>query len=167
MAPRYECTRALGMREYAGGAVTAILGTFDGAASPGSQFSPSVGVEIAVRARSRMALPLEAGFEYGVMLVDGDAVLYDTPARRNTLYYLGAGRGEFGVQSESGARLLLIGGTPFGESILMWWNFVARTPEEILAAREQWENRERFGEVPRYGGPWLSAPAFVGRPIPS
>ena len=66
-----------------------------------------------------------------------------------------------------GARLLLIGGPPFGEPILMWWNFVARTAEEILAARQQWENHELFGEVPRYQGPRVAAPAFVGRPVVS
>lgn len=32
------------------------------------------------------------------------------------------------------ARELLLGAAPFGETVLMWWNFVARTTDEILAA---------------------------------
>ena len=28
----------------------------------------------------------------------------------------------------AGSRLLLLGGPPFGEPIVMWWNFVGRTP---------------------------------------
>ena len=58
---------------------------------------------------------------------------------------------------------MLIGGAPFGESILMWWNFVARAPEEIAEARSDWEARRRFGEVSAYSGERLAAPAFVGR----
>ena len=48
--------------------------------------------------------------------------------------------------------MLLIGGPPFGETILMWWNFVARTPEELAQAREDWEAGQRFGEVGRIAG---------------
>jgi hypothetical protein len=63
-------------------------------------------------------------------------------------------------------RALLLGGAPFGETILMWWNFVARTTDEIVAAREDWEAGRRFGEVRAYEGPRLDAPPFVARPLP-
>ena len=36
-------------------------------------------------------------------------------------------------------RALLLGGPPFGESIVMWWNFVGRTHEEVAAFREEWQ----------------------------
>jgi hypothetical protein len=62
-------------------------------------------------------------------------------------------------------RALLLGGAPFGETVLMWWNFVARTTEEIVAAREDWENGRRFGEVRAYRGPRIDAPTFVARPV--
>jgi hypothetical protein len=50
---------------------------------------------------------------------------------------------------------------------LMWWNFVARTREEIAQARADWE-RQRFGEVQDYQGPRLSAPSLLrfARPNP-
>ena len=35
--------------------------------------------------------------------------------------------------------MLLLGGEPLGESIVMWWNFVGRTHEEIVAFREEWQ----------------------------
>ena len=56
---------------------------------------------------------------------------------------------------------MLIGGPPFPETILMWWNFVARTQEEIAQARADWEQHERFGEVAAYQGPRLSAPSLL------
>jgi hypothetical protein len=40
----------------------------------------------------------------------------------------------------------------------MWWNFVARTRQEIEEAREDWEQRRRFGEVKAYRGARLEAP---------
>jgi len=71
--------------------------------------------------------------------------------------------------SRTGARVLLIGGPPFPEPILMWWNFVARTQEEIAQARADWEQHQRFGDVPAYRGPRLSAPSLVrfARPNPA
>ncbi|HEX6287512.1 MAG TPA: pirin-like C-terminal cupin domain-containing protein, partial [Acidimicrobiia bacterium] len=37
-----------------------------------------------------------------------------------------------------------------GEEVKMWWNFVARTEEEISTAWGDWQshNTDRFGEVP-------------------
>jgi hypothetical protein len=64
------------------------------------------------------------------------------------------------------ARFMLLGGAPFDETILMWWNFVARTTEEIVAAREDWQAGRRFGVVSAYDGPRIEAPPFVARPVP-
>ena len=61
----------------------------------------------------------------------------------------------------------MVGGTPFTETVLMWWNFVARTPEEIRAAREDWQAGRRFGDVPRYRGPRLDAPEVVRLATPN
>ncbi|HEY6547142.1 MAG TPA: pirin-like C-terminal cupin domain-containing protein, partial [Vicinamibacteria bacterium] len=54
---------------------------------------------------------------------------------------------------------------PFGETILMWWNFVGRTTEEIVGAREDWQAGRRFGTVRGYEGARLEAPPFVARPV--
>jgi hypothetical protein len=50
----------------------------------------------------------------------------------------------------------------------MWWNFVARAPEEIAQARQDWEEQRRFGEVRAYSGPRLTAPSLarMARPNP-
>jgi quercetin 2,3-dioxygenase len=166
-SPQYQCTKEQPAVDRPGGVVTAILGEFAGAFSTGSQFSPGVGADIAVHPGDEIHLPLNPAFEYGVLLTRGDATVFEVQLQRNTLYYLGTGRDELEAASRSGARLLLIGGAPFGETILMWWNFVARTAQEIASARESWESNQVFGKVPRYSGPRLPAPAFLGRPIPS
>jgi len=167
ISPIYQCTAGQPVVEHAGVTATTILGEYEGTASSGKLFNPGICVDLAIHPGATAELPLQRQFEYGVLLASGDAMTCGTHLQLNTLYYLGAGRDSISIQSASGARLLLIGGTPFGETILMWWNFVARTAEEITSARSAWENRELFGEVLRYNGPRLTAPAFLGRPIPS
>ena len=36
---------------------------------------------------------------------------------------------------------MLLGGPPFGEQIVMWWNFVGRTHEEVVAFRQEWQDQ--------------------------
>jgi redox-sensitive bicupin YhaK (pirin superfamily) len=97
-----------------------------------------------------------------------DGVAHEgAPLARDTLHFLAAGADELVLAADGGARVLLIGGAPFGETVLMWWNFVGRTSEELIAAREDWQARRRFGDVRRYAGPRLEAPAFTGRPVPA
>ena len=58
------------------------------------------------------------------------------------------------------ARAILLGGTPFGEHLVMWWNFVGRSHDEIVAYREQWESHDaRFGAVDGYRGATARLPA--------
>ena len=74
-----------------------------------------------------------------VLVLSGDVTLDGEPLQERALYYVGTMRSEASVSSRNGGRLLLIGGPPFPETILMWWNFVARTEEEIAQARADWE----------------------------
>ena len=77
------------------------------------------------------------------------------------LLYLGSGRSELPVSSGRGARLLIIGGEPFEEHIVMWWNFVGRDHDDIAAARAEWMSADRrFGSVVGYPGDPLPAPAL-------
>lgn len=165
--PLYQCTPEQPRRELPGGVITSLLGNLLGAASAGRQFSPGIAAELAIHARAELTLPLDPVYEYGLLLVGGDAAAHGEELVRDTLYYLGSATGELAISSRTGARLILLGGPPFGETILMWWNFVARTSEEIAQAREAWERHEFFGDVTRYAGPRLPAPPFHARPVPS
>jgi len=123
-------------------------------------YTPSLGADVRVHARESLELPLDPTFEHALFILEGDATLEGQRLDVNTLYYLGTGRTEVALRSIDGARLLLLGGVPFPERVLMWWNFVARTPEEIAAAREQWETGTHFGTVRGYDGPRMHAPAL-------
>ena len=101
-------------------------------------------------------------------MTDGDCAVDGEPLVERVLYYLGTTRSDVCFSSQEGGRVLLIGGPPFPETILMWSNFVARTPEEIAEARSDWENQRRFGDVRADRGPRLSAPSLrrLARPNP-
>ncbi|MGH9456393.1 MAG: pirin family protein [Thermoanaerobaculia bacterium] len=143
--------------ELPGGVVQIFVGELEGERSPAPLFSDLVGMDAAVHPGERLIVPASASSEYGVMLLGGEAEFDGTPLDGNAIHYLGCGRTEIPFRSAAGARLLLLGGVPLGEPVLMWWNFVARTREEIAAARAAWERGE-LGEVRAYEGPRLEAP---------
>ena len=70
------------------------------------------------------------------------------------------------IASPEGAPVAAPGGAPFGEPLLMWWNFAARTGEEITRAREDWV-AGRFGQVHGYPGAPLTAPSLPSVPLKS
>ncbi|GGM39098.1 pirin family protein [Microbacterium saperdae] len=127
---------------------TVVLGEFAGVVSPATVHTPIVGAEIVVPAGSRVRLPLRPEWEHALMLVEGDVVVAEHPMPRNELLYLGDSRDEVEVSSTAGALLFLLGGEPFEDDIVMWWNFAGRSHDEIAAAREEWEAASaRFGTV--------------------
>ena len=149
--------------------MTVILGRMWEVSPPGRTFSPLIGAEIAADRAPRVVVPLDPSFEHAVVPIDSGLALEERALASDTLYYLGTGRDEICLTVEPGRRprALLLGGAPLGESVLMWWNFVARTAEEIVSAREDWQAGRRFGEVRGYPGARLDAPAYVARPVPA
>jgi redox-sensitive bicupin YhaK (pirin superfamily) len=142
---------------------TVILGSFAEARSPGTAFTPIVGVDISLDQAADVLVPLEPDFEHAVLVMSGAAVVDGVTVTPGAMLYLGCGRADLRLDSENGARLMLLGGEPFAEQIVMWWNFVGRSTEEILDARRQWEDGSRFGTVADSGTPLAAPPAPPGR----
>jgi quercetin 2,3-dioxygenase len=154
--------------EQPGGIVRVFSGTLGPTVSPARHFSDLAGADLHVHRGETLAIPLRRDFEYAVLVLTGDCLLDGQPLRERVLYYLGMERADASFASAGAARVLLVGGPPFPETILMWWNFVARTPEEIRDARDDWESGRRFGDVTAYRGQRLRAPELVrlARPNP-
>ena len=110
-------------------------------------YSPLVGVDLATPGSARADLPLDPAFEYAAITLEGAPLTDGAPLEPGILLYLGTGRNSLAIESRAPSRLLLIGGEPFGEDILLWWNFVARTREEMEAATRDWNEGRRFGKV--------------------
>ncbi len=142
---------------------TVLLGALAGARSPGTIHSPLVGAELALDADARATLPLEPDFEYALLAPIGAATVDGAELGQGELMYLGTGRREIEISAHTRSRLLLLGGEPFDEKIVMWWNFVARSGAEVAAAREDWMAGHRFGPVA--GGDPLAAPEMPSTPL--
>jgi quercetin 2,3-dioxygenase len=153
----------------AGGAsVTVVVGEHAGERSPARVFSPLVGLEVAVPAGEVATLPLRPDFEYGVLAVDGPASAGGVRIEPGLMAHLPPGLSSLQLSPASGpggtGRFFIVGGEPFTERLVMWWNFVARTGEEIARFRAGWE-AGRFGEVRGYPGGRLAAPPLPGVPL--
>ena len=147
--PAFEHHAELPQAEYDECTVTVMLGEVGGVRSPARTDSPLVGMELAVRTGTS-SVPLNPAFEHALVVLDGAVVVEDQAVRPGAFAYLGIERAELAVtvKGTRPARVLLIGGEPFPEPVLMWWNFVARTPAEVDEARDDWQSAsERFGTV--------------------
>ncbi|NED05956.1 pirin family protein [Streptomyces sp. SID6648] len=144
---------------------TVILGELDGVASPGTAYTPIVGADLSLTGGAEMRLPLDPDFEYAVLSMSGEAEVDGVPVLPGSMLYLGCGRTELPLRAVSDAGLMLLGGEPFEEELVMFWNFIARSGEEIVQARKDWEEGSRFGEVQGYDGARLSAPELPPTPL--
>jgi hypothetical protein len=125
-------------------------------------YSPLLGAEIVLAAHARLSLPVEPSYEHGVLVDIGPVSLSGTRLQRAELGYLASGPPALELVNlgDGPARVLLLGGTPFEEDIIMWWNFVGRSHEEIEAFRAAWESETaQFGRVYGYKGTPQRLPA--------
>ncbi len=165
-APAFEHHATLPGWTSDGLTTTVLMGSFGGATSPGTAYSPLVGVDLAVAAGTDVEVPLEADFEYGLLASSGSVSVEGAPLGRGAMLYLGTGRTSLRLTADEASRLLLLGGEPFEEHLVMWWNFVGRSGEEIAAYAEQWNGEDaRFGTVAGYDGTRLEAPPLPPVPL--
>ncbi|MEV6024877.1 pirin family protein [Streptomyces sp. NPDC052036] len=146
-----------------GAEIRVFLGSLAGVSSPVRTFTPLLGAEIVLQPHATVTLAVDPGFEHGLLVDQGDVRVADVRLRPAELAYVHPGTDTLTLTNESGepARTVLLGGTPFEEEIVMWWNFIGRSHGDIVEARADWENEsDRFGAVEGYPGNRLPAPAL-------
>jgi quercetin 2,3-dioxygenase len=151
--------------ELVGAQATVLVGDLDGAASPARRDTELVGVDVDAGAGATLALPVRRDFEHALVVLDGAVTVGGETLTPGHLGYLGRDRDEIPLHAEERSRVLLLGGVPFPEPILMFWNFVARDRAEMEAAWRDWnDDTGRFGRVastlPRIPSPrpyWLAS----------
>jgi quercetin 2,3-dioxygenase len=165
-APAFEHHATLPGWTSDGLTTTVLMGSFGGATSPGTAHTPLVGVDLDVAAGADIEVPLDPDFEYGLLASSGSVKVEGAPLGRGAMLYLGTGRSSLRLTAAEASRLLLLGGAPFEEHLVMWWNFVGRTGEEIADYAEQWNAESaRFGAVVGYDGARLEAPPLPPVPL--
>jgi redox-sensitive bicupin YhaK (pirin superfamily) len=169
MDPSFQAVDQVPSVEQRSGLIHVFAGSLQGVTSPARHYSDILGADLQVHRGETLEVELNPRYEHAVLVLGGDCRLGDQQLSDERLYYLGLHRSSAAFSTGAGARVLLIGGPPFPETVLMWWNFVARTPEEIAQARSDWEQQHgRFGHVRAYAGPRLTAPDLMrlARPNP-
>ncbi|GAB3458489.1 pirin family protein [Kineococcus endophyticus] len=153
-----------------GAEIRVFIGSLAGATSPVPTHTPPLlGAEITLSPGARVELAVDPGNEHGVLLDSGDLRLGGTQVPRDHLAHVPTGRTQLVLEAgREPVRLLLLGGRPLGEQIVMWWNFVGRDHDEIAAHRAAWqaeigaEAGER-GAPPRFG----TFPDGMPAPLPA
>ncbi|TCO52234.1 hypothetical protein EV646_1011233 [Kribbella antiqua] len=165
--PAFNAYADLPTLDFDGAHATVMIGSVAGITSPAPAYTPLVGADITIDPGRTLTLPLTPSNEYAVLIVEGSLTVGELSPGFGEMAYLGTARDSIDlVASDNGVRFLLLGGEPFEEQLVMWWNFIGRSHEEIVTARESWQSaiatagNDRFRMVPGYDGDPLPAPAL-------
>lgn len=166
-APAFEHFPTLPRLGLGGFTATVLAGSYGQAHSPVPTHTPLLGMDIASPSAANAALALDATFEHGLMVLEGAMALRlgdeTFPIAPGELLYLAPGLKSVELSCDAACRVLLLGGPPFPETVLLWWNFVGRSSEEIAQYARDW-NAETgdFGQLEGFTGPRLLAPDTTG-----
>lgn len=145
----------------AGCSFTLLAGSFAGRTMAGHFHSPLLGLDACSSSAAKISLPLKPEFEYGILLLEGEILIAGERFATDEFAYLGTGAEHIELEMAASTRIIVLGGEPFGEPVLMWWNFVGFSKDQIAEAQRAWEADEpRFGRVEGDAGRRLVAPAL-------
>ncbi len=137
------------MAEFGSADAQVLVGEIGSVRSQATMDHPTIGLDLTVR--PSVNLPTDPSFEHGVIPIDRSVRVEATIVDPGSLAIIPSGADQLRIETRgSSARLMLLGGEPLGTRVKMWWNFVARTTDEITAAWHDWQvgNEDRFGPVP-------------------
>ena len=144
-----------------------FLGSLLGSSSPVRTFTPLLGAELRLAAGTALEVPVDPAYEHGLLLDSGSLDVGGEALKAHELGYLAPGRGSIELVAAEDAVLLVLGGPPFGEQIVMWWNFIGRDHDEVAGYREQWQRLVDHGADDRFTLPADDPlPALPAPPLP-
>lgn len=121
--------------------LTVFTGEIAGVANPATTFTPLVGAEILAPENSEFTLEIRDEFEYGILVDAGTITIDSEEVSADQLFYREPGHRTLTIATgDQPVRLVLIGGEPFTEELVMWWNFIGRTHDEIVEFRAAWQH---------------------------
>jgi len=161
MPPDFAHIGNLPVFEHDGATIRVFVGEILGHKSPAKVYTELVGAEINIESDVIFSLPLQNNFEYGFLVDSGEVVINGSAVPEGSMRYLPTTVDSVSIQTNSAARIVLLGGVPFPDEIIMWWNFIGRTHEEIVQMRQDWEGgSDRFPTFVDSLGERIPAPAL-------
>lgn len=153
MSPTFEHIDNIPTESFGDHHALVFIGSWGGAQSPATVFSPLVAAQFTVGASG--TIPLNPLWEYGVLNVAGTMSANGEEVPANALSFSPVGNDVLSLSGDGTA--IVIGGEPFTDQILMWWNFIGRTHDEIEQMRLDW-NLHTYPPFPDRVGGWIPAP---------
>lgn len=149
-------------RSIDGATLRVFLGELADVRSPVHTFTPLLGAQLDLEPDADLTLDVDSAFEHGVLLDQGSVEAAGSHLDTADLAFQAAGCEQLSIanRGHGPARVVVLGGPPFPEQLVMWWNFVGRSHEDIVLYRQRWEEHdERFGTVAGYRGAVSRLPA--------
>jgi len=150
-----------------------FIGALLGSVAPVDTRTPDLlGAELVLAPGTEIALTVRTDFEFGILTETGAVAVNGTPVAHRALGYVPTGADTLRLSAgPDGARVILLGGVPLGERIVMWWNFIGRSHEEIVEFRRRYQSELGFepqdpadaGKTPLFG----DFPAGQRDPLPA
>lgn len=144
---------------------TVVIGTLGSERSPANPDAPARCLSVRAPSGGSGSLELDGSWEHAVVVLDGRASVAGSWAGDavgigpGAIAVLDPGHHEVTIDAAPATTLLVLGGAPVGEPLVMWWNFVVRTPLEAHEAAEAWNRGDvRFGPLPPSPDPRIPAP---------
>ena len=163
MPPRFQHYPVLPKLSDQGLQMTVLTGEWQGHTAPTEVHSPLLAVDMENAQPTKATLALRPDFEYGVLCLYGELLVNGQPAPANDLIYLPEGGTSVQVQCGPDSRFILLGGEPYEGGVLIWWNIVGQSQEEIEGFLANWNRGEGFGEPVASPLPPLVAPKMEGK----
>ena len=139
--PAFFVAEMIERHQHDDGSLQVFLGSLQGISSGVPQAWPGLGAEFSLEPRGTMTLEVEASHEHAILLDSGSITVNGDGVKHHELGYLAPGSHHIDLTNttDAPARGLILGGQPFEEEFVMWWNFIGRTHEEIEDFRNQWQ----------------------------
>ena len=116
--------------------------------APTQQYSPLIGLDMRFAIEQTQRIALLASFEYGFLVLKGQLTLNGETYAADELAYCPSGQTEVTIQASAGAHVMLLGGEPLAQEIIIWWNFVGSNQADISQAVADWNTHSpRFGTI--------------------
>jgi hypothetical protein len=123
-------------------------GQFGTHSAPTQQYSPLLGLDMIFKTEQAQSIALRADFEYGFLVLKGSLLIEGVRYEVDELAYLPTGQTEVMVQASVDSHVMLLGGEPLAQEIIIWWNFVGTQRAQIDQAVADWNaHSPRFGSI--------------------
>lgn len=128
------------------GSLRVLAGAYDGHRGPAQTFTPIDLWDVRLREGGSASLSMPEGYTAAVVVLKGTVAINGATAGEAQFALLDRSGGDITLEASSDASVLILGGTPIDEPVVMQGPFVMNTNDEIRQAMADFRSG-RFGAI--------------------